>query len=97
MRFTAETKDANRSLKEFLHAHVYRISLLAGERKRSTDMIASLFQFYLDNPDRMPEPHRDRVEKEPVHRTVCDYIAGMTDPYFERTYRQELGSRERDR
>jgi dGTPase len=96
VRFTAETKDANRSLKDFLHGHVYRISLLAGERKRSADMIASLFQFYLDNPDRMPDPHRDRDEKEPAHRTVCDYIAGMTDPYFERTYRKELGNREGD-
>jgi dGTP triphosphohydrolase len=24
----------------------------------------------------------------PVHRVVCDYIAGMTDGYFERCYQQ---------
>jgi dGTP triphosphohydrolase len=24
----------------------------------------------------------------PVHRVVCDYIAGMTDGYFERCFQQ---------
>jgi len=27
-----------------------------------------------------------RVEKEGLHRTVCDYIAGMTDRYLMEEY-----------
>ena len=49
-------------------------------------MIAKLFRFYVENPDRLPAPYRDNVPGEPAHRVVCDYIAGMTDPFFERTY-----------
>ena len=90
-RFTPDTSAANRSLKEFLHGHVYRLPLLIDERKRTNGMIAELFQFYLDHPERMPEPYRDGIENQPAHRTVCDYIAGMTDRYFEHTYQQELG------
>ena len=38
----------------------------------------------------MPEPYRSLPGSPPLHRVVCDYIAGMTDPFFERTYRQLL-------
>jgi dGTPase len=44
-------------------------------------MLANLFSFYLDHPDRMPEPYAGQAASEPVHRVVCDYIAGMTDRF----------------
>jgi dGTP triphosphohydrolase len=28
---------------------------------------------------------------EAPHRVVCDYIAGMTDVFFNRVYQQEIG------
>ena len=34
---------------------------------------------------------REQYEHAPVHRVVCNYIAGMTDGFFRRTYRQLLG------
>jgi dGTP triphosphohydrolase len=33
--------------------------------------------------------HRDG--DDPLHRVVCDYIAGMTDGFFRRTYAECLG------
>jgi dGTP triphosphohydrolase len=33
----------------------------------------------------------ERAGGEPLHRLVCDYIAGMTDGYFERVYTAVLG------
>jgi dGTPase len=89
--FSPATHSANRSLKQFLHGHVYSSEALMAARKRSTSMIAELFQLYLDHPDRLPEPHRQKINDEPIHRVVCDYIAGMTDPFFERTYWTEVG------
>jgi dGTP triphosphohydrolase len=32
-----------------------------------------------------------RVEKEGLHRTVCDYIAGMTDRYVMQEYARIAG------
>ncbi len=86
-QFTPEAMAAVSALKRFLQARVYSSPPLVAGRERSAAMIERLFAFYLDHPDRMPEPYSRQAASEPVHRVVCDYIAGMTDPFFERTYR----------
>jgi dGTPase len=89
--FTAESQAASRELKSFLHHLVYSSPELDHDRRSSTAMMADLFQFFLDHPDSLPDDYRHRTEAEPPHRLVCDYIAGMTDPFFHRTYEQLLG------
>jgi dGTPase len=88
--FTLEAKAANLELKRFLHRHVYSSEALASERRRSTAMIAELFQFFIEDPARLPEHHRELSEAGPIHRVVCDYIAGMTNSFFDRIYNQML-------
>ena len=89
-RLDESTSATRNALKRFLNENVYSSEPLLSERKRCTTMVAELFRFYLDHPDRMPEPYRSLPGSPPLHRVVCDYIAGMTDPFFERTYRQLL-------
>ena len=55
-------------------------------------MIDELFGFFLDEPERLPESYRERTQAEPGRRVVCDYIAGMTDGFFYRTYEQMIGT-----
>lgn len=90
-RFTPDAGETGQALKAFLHARVYESPSLVAERERSVSMIAELFQFYLDHPRRMPEPYGGQATTQPAHRVVCDYIAGMTDGFFERTYRSLCG------
>lgn len=89
--FTAASQAASRELKTFLHHHVYSSRALDEDRRHSTAMMADLFQFFLDYPERLPDDYRARTEAEPPHRAVCDYIAGMTDSFLHRTYEQMLG------
>ena len=89
--FTPESRDASRDLKAFLHEHVYSSPALEADRRRSIGMMAELFQCFLDHPELLPDDYRHRAEAEPPHRLVCDYIAGMTDSFFHRTYEQFLG------
>jgi dGTPase len=89
--FTPESSSANRELKNFLQRHVYSSEALVSERRRSTAMIAELFGFFAAEPGRMPEHYREQSAGQPLHRMVCDYIAGMTDGFFHRTYEQLLG------
>lgn len=89
--FTPETQTANRDLKGFLHRRVYTAPALCQERDRAAAMIAELFDFFLKHPDRLPASHSDLIPGEPAYRVVCDYIAGMTDGFFQRTYQQMLG------
>jgi dGTPase len=90
--FTPQAADASASLKRFLYAKVYASTALGEDRHRSMEMIGELFRFFLDCPDRLPEAYREQAEGEPAHRVVCDYIAGMTDGFFRRTYEQTLGA-----
>lgn len=90
--FTPEAKAAGVSLKAFLHRRVYASPALLEERRCSMERVAELFQFFLDHAARLPEAYRVQTEEMPPHRAVCDYIAGMTDGFFARTYEQMLGS-----
>jgi dGTPase len=91
--FTAEAGEANRDLKRFLHAAVYSSEALAAERKRSRAMVAELFEFFLESPERLPDSYREQARGETPYRMVCDYIAGMTDGFFHRTYEQTVAAR----
>ena len=88
--FSAEAREANAQLKGVLRRYVYLAEPVAQERRESMARIASLFQCFLENPERLPENYRAELDRQPLHRIVCDYIAGMTDGFFVRTYQQML-------
>jgi dGTPase len=90
-QFTAETAATSRELKRFLYRTVYASAALNRDRQHSMTMIEELFRFFVDDPGKLPENYAHQAESEPPHRVVCDYIAGMTDVFFRRTYEQMLG------
>jgi dGTPase len=90
--FTLPSHTANRTLKQFLHHTLYFSEPMAGERRRSATQIAELFQFWVAHPEKLPENYVESLATAPVHRVVCDYIAGMTDGYFLRCYQQTFGA-----
>lgn len=89
--FTAETQATARQLKQFLYHYVYFSEKLVHERQRTSVMISSLFDFLMEHPESMPEEYREFAAEVPLHRAVCDYIAGMTDGFFQRTYARLIG------
>jgi dGTPase len=91
--FTPAAKQASRDLKAFMHRFVFSNELLAANRQDSRRMMAELFQFFLDRPECLPEPHASRADGPKAPRVICDYIAGMTDVFFNRTYQQTVGAR----
>ena len=86
--FTPEAGETAQNLKDFLHRQVYFAEPLVADRRRSAAMIAELFQHFLDEPERLPGNYVDEMSSQPMHRIVCDYIAGMTDGFFMRCYQQ---------
>ena len=90
-RFTPEAREIDDGLKRFLHERVYGTPALLEERRVSMARIGELFEFFVSHPDRLPRGYEDRLESAPVHRVVCDYVAGMTDRFFLRTYEELLG------
>jgi dGTPase len=92
-RMTPEADEIGAALKRFLRARVYFTPDLMAERARSAAMIGELFEWFLEDPGRLPESYRQDAGGEPPHRLVCDYLAGMTDGFFRRTYGQAIGGR----
>jgi dGTPase len=50
--------------------------------RQACEILRQVFQAYLADPERLGEAAAKRIEQEGLHRTVCDYIAGMTDRYL---------------
>ncbi len=84
--FTPQAGETSRALKQFLFRKVYASPPLVEDRKRSMSMVGKLFEFYCEQPERLPAPYAEMAGEHPVHRVVCDYIAGMTDAFFLRTF-----------
>jgi len=78
-------------LKRFLRQRVYLSKALNTERERSVQMIGELFQYFVADPARLPEPYRDQVAIRPPHNVICEYIAGMTDGFCRRQYLELIG------
>jgi dGTPase len=80
--FSPEVVQGNAALKAFLFSRLYSLPAIAEDRDRSVEALDSLFRFYLRHPERMPQFYAEQAIEEPVHRVVCDYIAGMTDHFL---------------
>ena len=87
-RFSRDTAKGSAQLKNFLRASVYDSAQLAAGRQESTRRISALFEFFLRHPERLPANYLAESASEPLHRQVCDYIAGMTDGFLLRTCAQ---------
>jgi dGTPase len=86
IRYSDQLAEANRALRKFLYQNVYYHPRVADVNQRACEMLRRVFEGYIADPDRLGEGAMRRVEKEGLHRTVCDYIAGMTDRYLIEEY-----------
>jgi dGTPase len=84
-QFSPEAAACAAELKRLLTERVYCSDAVVQARAHSTGRIARLFELFLEHPERMPSAYREESARQPLHRQVCDYIAGMTDGFFTRT------------
>ena len=73
--------EAMAALREFMFESVYTNPLAKGEESKAQDMLRRLFEHYRQDPDQLPPDFQEIRVEEGVDRAVCDYIAGMTDPF----------------
>ena len=68
-------------LRAFLFERVYRNPVAKGEETKAKDMLRRLYDYYIHNIDKLPTDFQPQLSFDGMERTVCDYIAGMTDNY----------------
>src|SRR5712692_2303300 len=90
--FSPEAARKNVELKRFLFAKLYDQPAIVEDRERSVDALEQLFRYYLERPEAMPKYYAEQAQREPRHRVVCDYIAGMTDHFLLRQHRELVGA-----
>ncbi|MGI5963885.1 MAG: deoxyguanosinetriphosphate triphosphohydrolase [Lawsonibacter sp.] len=81
IRQSPEVGQAMLALKDFMFANVYTNPMAKGEEGKAQEMLRMLFVFYRDHPDELPDDFQSIRVEEGIDRAVCDYIAGMTDPF----------------
>src|SRR6202051_4227557 len=80
--FSAGVEEQRRQLKEFLYENLYYSPALAAEKEDAERITAQLFAHWMEEPDDLPRNYREKSAHEPLPRVICDYIAGMTDPFI---------------
>ena len=73
-------------LHQFMFDMVYTNPVCKSEESKAISMIQSLFRFFSDRPDELPNEYIKIAWKEGAERAACDYIAGMTDGFAVRTF-----------
>jgi dGTPase len=91
IRSSDELAEANRALRKFLYQNVYYHPRVSEVNRRACEMLRRVFEAYLVNPDRLGDGATRRIERQGLHRTVCDYVAGMTDRYLMEEYERIAG------
>ena len=72
---------ALKDLRSFMFENVYRSPIAKAEESKAKDMLCRLFEYYMAHPEAIPEDFHPQLSFDGMERTVCDYIAGMTDNY----------------
>ncbi|MBA4398982.1 MAG: deoxyguanosinetriphosphate triphosphohydrolase [Chloroflexi bacterium] len=79
--FSEKTHRRNRQLKDFLYNRLYRHYRVVRMAVKAEGLIAQLFKAYRKEPTVLPGHVQVRMKEIGLERTICDYIAGMTDRY----------------
>ncbi len=90
--FSTDLAADEAALKRFLFARMYNAPPVIAVREEAQKVIAGLFEAFRDDPGRLPR-HWLPDDAGPVAtlRGIGDFIAGMTDRYAIRQYRELIG------
>ncbi len=83
-----EVDEALRNLRSFMFERVYYNPVAKSEEVKARGMLKALFTYYMEHPEALPEDFQPQLTFDGMERTVCDYIAGMTDKYAVDKYQQ---------
>ncbi len=79
--YSPEMVDRVRELKEFLLNEMYRHYRVVRMGNKAGRILRDLFRSLVGEPGQLPPRFQEQLERDGIHRVVCDYIAGMTDRF----------------
>ena len=83
-------EEAMTGLRKFMFKNVYLNPKAKGEEDKAVHMIEQLYEYYVRHTELLPKQYLDALTNPDNSREqiVCDYIAGMTDPYAVKKFQE---------
>lgn len=79
--FTDEVEQERAETKAFLYKYLYFSPPLKPEKEKAERIVGELFRHWMQHPEALPLSYQEH-KGDTLARTVCDYIAGMTDNFI---------------
>jgi dGTPase len=79
--FSEDMHRRNRQIKDFLYTQLYRHYRVVRMQVKAERILTNLFNAYRSEPSILPTHVQEQVGQFGLERTICDYIAGMTDRF----------------
>ncbi len=79
--FSEDLHRNNRQLKDFLFTNLYRHYRVVRMAVKAERILTDLFTAYTSEPNILPHHIQEQIPEYGLQRTVCDYLAGMTDRF----------------
>jgi dGTPase len=86
--FSPQVEEERRQMKDFLYQNLYFSSALQRDKQQAEQVISEMFAFFMKLPQELPASYQEKTRQEPLHRIVCDYIAGSTDVFILEQHRR---------
>lgn len=79
--YSEDLQRRNRQLKDFLYLNLYRHHRVVRMAVKAERIVTDLFNAYRAEPTILPSHVQGWIDDRGLERTICDYIAGMTDRF----------------
>lgn len=91
--FSDGMREAERTLKRFMYANLYHHPSQLAAADAARHVVSGLFAAYQDDPAKLPEEWLATLPDEEPGRSrhIADFVAGMTDRYAIKRYREIVG------
>jgi dGTPase len=86
--FSQQAEAERQQEKRYLYDTLYTCEPLETEHDKAEEVVTTLFDYWINDPEELPVSHFEEVQNEGLARVVADYIAGMTDSFILLQYAQ---------
>ncbi len=81
LSLSKERKEILNHMYKFLYKNFYQDPSVAEMSRRGQEHIVKLFKTLIKKVQFLPSHYQSRISNDGLERTICDYIAGMTDHF----------------
>jgi len=86
IKMAPEIEKQFEALSTFMYDNVYTDSIAKMEEKKVDILVAELYKYFKQHPEKMPEMYHIIAREEGLDRAVTDYIQGMSDDFASVTF-----------